>query len=62
MLKPSIDDLVQTAGSRYSLVIAASKRARKIVEGEKALIESDISNPVSVAAREIAAGKVIVKK
>ena len=33
MNKPSLDDLLQVADSRYSLVIAAAKRARPLLEG-----------------------------
>ncbi len=57
MLKPSIDELVQMAGSRYSLVIMTSKRARNIIEGEKPMIETDYSKPVSIAVREMYDGK-----
>ncbi len=53
MLKPSIDELVNMAGSRYSLVIMTSKRARKIIEGEAPLIETEYSKPVSIAVREM---------
>ncbi len=53
MLKPSIDELVNMAGSRYSLVIMTSKRARKIIEGDAPLIETEYSKPVSIAVREM---------
>ncbi len=62
MLKPPIDELVQMAGSRYALVIATSKRARRIIEGEKVMIETDLTKPVSIAVRELYAGKFSVKK
>ncbi len=57
MLKPSIDELVQIAGSRYSLVIITSKRARKLIEGELPMIETPYSKPVSIAVREMYNGK-----
>jgi DNA-directed RNA polymerase subunit omega len=57
MLKPSIDELVSMAGSRYALVIATSKRARNIIEGDKVMIESELSKPVSIAVREFYNGK-----
>ncbi len=53
MLKPSIDELVNMAGSRYSLVIMTSKRARKIIKGDAPLIETEYSKPVSIAVREM---------
>ncbi|HZG84480.1 DNA-directed RNA polymerase subunit omega [Paenibacillus sp.] len=54
MLYPSIDKLVEKAGSKYLLVVAASKRARALREGAK----SDLRNPrahkqVGVALEEI---------
>ncbi len=36
MLKPPINDLVELPGCRYTLVIAASKRARQIIQAELA--------------------------
>ncbi len=57
MLKPSIDELVQIAGSRYSLVIITSKRARRIIEGEAPMIETNYTKPVSIAVREMYSGK-----
>lgn len=62
MLKPPIDDLVAMAGSRYALVIATSKRARRIIEGEKLLIETNLTKPVSIAVREIYNNKIAIKK
>lgn len=57
MLKPSIDELVRIAGSRYSLVIMTSKRARKIIKGDAPMIETDYTKPVSIAVREMYDGK-----
>ncbi len=57
MLKPSIDELVQMAGSRYALVVMTSKRARHIIEGEAPLIDTSYSKPVSIAVREMYEGK-----
>ncbi len=57
MLKPSIDELVQMAGSRYALVVITSKRARHIINGETPLIDTPYSKPVSIAVREMYNGK-----
>ncbi len=57
MLKPSIDELVQMAGSRYALVVMTAKRARHIIEGEAPLIETPFTKPVSIAVRELYDGK-----
>lgn len=62
MLHPPIDDLVAMAGSRYALVIATSKRARRIIEGDKLTIETTLTKPVSIAVREIYNNKIAIKK
>ena len=60
MLYPSIIDLMEKAGSRYSLVIAAAKRARQI--SEEVFQETDVSldgaRSITEAVKEIAEGKV----
>lgn len=55
MLYPEISKLMETEGidSRYSLVIAAAKRARQIAS------ESKKDKSVSQAIDEIAEGKII---
>lgn len=58
MLKPPINELLELAGSRYALVVAASKRARKIIEGELPLVDIDSIKPVSIATEEIYEGKI----
>lgn len=54
MLYPSIDELVKKVGSKYSLVVAASRRARQLRDGEKCLVKEPKSNKdVGVALEEI---------
>lgn len=53
MLKPPINELIAKAGSRYGLVILASKRARQIIEGADLLTKSKSTKPVSLATDEI---------
>lgn len=53
MLTPSINELLERTGSRYSLVIAAAKRARQIIDGAEPLTISDSIKPVSIATQEI---------
>lgn len=62
MLYPSIVSLLEKTGSKYSLVIAASKRARKICE-EKAEEGSSIdgARAITAAAAEIAEGGIVVE-
>lgn len=54
MLYPSIDEMVKKVDSKYTLVVAASRRARMLRNGEK----SELRNPrsrkfVGVALEEI---------
>lgn len=58
MYRPSINELSNIADSRYTLVILAAKRSRELVNGSKALIESDSVKPVSLAIEEIVEGKI----
>ena len=54
MLYPSINTIRTKADSRYTLVILAAKRARDIIDGMPKLTEEEVSEPVSIAANEIA--------
>ena len=58
MVKPTVTELLKKANNRYELVIATSKRARQISEGSEVLTDEDDVSPVSLAADEIAEGKV----
>ena len=58
IVKPTVNELLEHADNRYSLVIATSKRARQIALGDKAKTEVDEKSPVTLAANEIAEGKV----
>ena len=44
--------------SRYSVVIAASKRARQLTNGAEPLAETNSGKPLSVAVEELYEGKV----
>lgn len=61
MLYPSIVDLLEKSGSKYSLVIAASKRAREICEtGDENGDPIDGARGITKAATEIADGSLTV--
>lgn len=61
MLYPSIVDLLEKAGSKYSLVIAASKRAREICEnGDENGDSLDGARGITKAAEEIADGTISI--
>ena len=58
MLYPSINELLEKVDSRYTLVLLASKRARQLVEGDKAFFDTKSKKVVSIAVQEIVEGKV----
>ena len=71
MLHPSYSDLMKVVNSevepgeekivnsRYSIVIAASKRARQIIAGDEPLVEGAAGKkPLSTAVQELYEGKV----
>lgn len=70
MLHPSYTDLMQVVNSdvepgeqpvvnsRYSIVLATSKRARQIIAGERALVDSKCPKPLSIAIEELNQSKV----
>ena len=70
MLHPSYTDLMNVVNaeavenehpvvnSRYSIVMATSKRARQIAAGALPLTKVEARSPVTIAANEIAEGKV----
>ena len=62
MVKPSVTELLTKADNRYELVIATARRARQIAKGDKAMTNVKEESPVTLAANEIAEGKVIIKK
>ncbi len=70
MIHPSYSDLMKVVNSevepgeakvvnsRYSIVMATSKRARQIIGGEEAFVESQGKKPLSVAIEELNRGKI----
>lgn len=58
IVKPTVTELLRKAKNRYELIIATSRRARQIAMGEKPLTNVDEKSPVTIAANEIAEGKV----
>ncbi len=69
MLHPSYTDLMKVVNadvepgeepvvsSRYSIVMATSKRARQIIAGDEPLVESAGKKPLSIAVEELNEGK-----
>ncbi|MDY5987829.1 DNA-directed RNA polymerase subunit omega [Sporofaciens sp. SGI.106] len=73
MLHPSYTDLMKVVNkdveegatkvvnSRYSIVMATSKRARQIIDGEMPLVDTkDGEKPLSIAIDELNSGKIKV--
>ncbi len=72
MLHPSYTDLMKVVNkdvepgeepvvsSRYSIVMATSKRARQIIAGDEPLVESAGKKPLSVAVEELNEGKITI--
>ena len=59
MLHPSYADLMKVVNSRYSIVMATSKRARQIIAGDEPLIDNATGKkPLSVAVEELEQGKI----
>lgn len=44
--------------SRYSIVLATSKRARQLIDGAEPLAEAPCNKPLSIAVQELYKGKV----
>ena len=69
MLHPSYSDLMKVVNSevepgeapvvnsRYSIVMAASKRARQIIAGEEPLVNTKDAKALSIAVEELNQGK-----
>lgn len=62
MLNPSINKLMEKVDSRYTLVIAAAKRAREIIDGDEKLTNVESNKPVTIATYEIADDVIKYKK
>ena len=69
MLHPSYSDLMKVVNSeceegetpivnsRYSIVLATSKRARQIIEGSEPLVRMGDKKPLSIAVEELNSGE-----
>ncbi len=70
MLHPSYSDLMKVVNSevepgetpvvnsRYSIVMATSKRARQIIAGEEPMVEGKDRKALSIAVEELNQGKI----
>ena len=75
MLHPSYTDLMKVVNkdveegetkvvnSRYSIVLAAAKRARQLVDHQQPMIDHiEVDKPVSIAVNEIYEGKLKIRE
>lgn len=62
IVKPSVAELLEKVENRYELVIATSKRARQLAAGAKQMTDVKEESKVTIAANEIAEGKVNIVK
>ncbi|MBW1695964.1 MAG: DNA-directed RNA polymerase subunit omega [Deltaproteobacteria bacterium] len=62
MARITVEDCMKRIPNRFLLVNMAAKRVRQIREGSEYLVSSPKNEDIVVALREIAAGKVILKK
>ncbi len=62
MARITIEDCLKRIPNRFFLVHVATKRVRQLLEGSPRLVKSMNNENVVTALREIAAGKVFVKK
>ena len=60
IVNPTVTELLKKADNRYELVIATSRRARQIAMGDAPLTKVKEESPVTLAANEIAEGKVSI--
>lgn len=56
LIYPSIDGLMKKVDSKYSLVVAAARRARELMETERKPVNGKIRKPVTIALEEIDQG------
>ena len=57
MLYPPVADMLKNVDSRYLLVNVVARRAREIASEAEELQEELAEKPVTLAIREVAAGK-----
>ena len=60
IIKPTVTDLLEKVDNRFELVIGVAKRARQIFEGQIPLTNVNEKSSVTIAANEIAEGKVTI--
>lgn len=64
LIDPPIDKLIKKAECRYALVCGVAKRARELETkaSEMELLETTGEKSITLAAKEVYEGKMIIKK
>lgn len=62
MIEPPIDKLIKKAECRYALVIGVANRAKQLATSEAEYLEATHQKPISVAAKEVYDGRVIITR
>jgi DNA-directed RNA polymerase subunit omega len=60
IVKPSVTELLKKVDNQFELVVVTAKRARQLSDGDKALTNKEEESTVTLAADEIAEGKVTI--
>lgn len=62
MIYPTLSSLLEKVDSKYTLVVAVSKRARQLVDGQPKLTKVDSNKPVTIAINEINDNKIVYER
>lgn len=62
MINPSVIELLKKVDNRYSLVVATSRRARQLIEGEEPRINTVGNKPLTIAINEVNEGIVTINE
>ena len=62
MIDPPIEELKKIAGNEYILTNLVAKRAKELEKEIPEVIETSQEKAISLAAREVYAGKIVAKK
>lgn len=61
MIYTAMDEVLAKV-DKYTLAVLVAKRAREIVEGDEAYVDSTSSKPVTLALEEIAQGEITYER
>ena len=62
MARVTVEDCLEKVNDRFSLAIAASKRTKKLMKGADPLCRRKENKPVVTSLREIAEGKITIRR